>query len=99
MTPKVTFREWLQGYLGILSHEKQARLRHVAQNDAAVVRHQETLAWVSGIHERLGKLENVFADNHVKTRRQAVESYDWEQIQYQRLEEMMKNIPKEDYDD
>ena len=64
--------------------------------EANRTRHQETLNWVSGIHERLGKIENMFVDQHI--RRKAVETYDWDQIQVQKLDEMMKNIPKDDYD-
>lgn len=80
-------RQWLQWCLGILSLEKASQRRHEEQDEW----HAGIMVQLDTISERLGRLENVFADQHVAQRRrpQAV-SYDWDQVQLQALALMDK---------
>lgn len=89
-------RQWVQWFIGVLSLEKKAKERHADAIFQEAAHHNELMTVLAGISERLGRLENRFQDQHVGTRRETPEIYDWDQVQARFYAEMMKNIPKED---
>jgi len=93
------FRQWLQWFTGVLSHEKAAQSRHSElmlqlrnQNQTST----EILELIGVINGRLASIENMFIANHVPRGTSQPKAYDWEQVQVMALEAMLENPPKED---
>ena len=93
------FRQWLQWFTGVLSHEKAAQSRHaelMRQTALPTAHDQDVLEVLGVINERLGRIENMFIANHVPRGTSQPKAYDWEQVQVMALEAMLENPPKED---